>query len=350
MPLLFIRNDITKVQCDAIVNAANESLLGGGGVDGAIHKAAGPGLLTECRTLGGCKTGAAKRTAGYDLPCRYVIHTVGPVWRGGGHGEEKLLRSCYRESLRLAAEANCESVAFPLVSGGIYGYPKGDALRVAVDEITAFLLTHEMTVYMVFYDRSSFEIGEKLRSDIAVFIGDEDVVPPDCNRRKAALFAGNANMAPPAMMQQIKPLPAEEDAVACDACIAEMKTETQISEELRKLLEQRDESFSEMLLRKIDERGMTDPQCYKKANVDRKLFSKIRAAGDYKPSKQTALAFAIALELPLPETAELLRKAGYAFSDSRFDRIVKYFISCGNYDIFALNEALFYYDQPLLGA
>lgn len=325
MPLQIVRNDITKMKCDAIVNAANSTLLGGGGVDGAIHKAAGKGLLFECMKLGGCKTGEAKITGGYNLPCKYIIHTVGPVWKGGHSSEEKLLRSCYRESLLLAKKNDCESVAFPLISAGVYGYPKDKALQVAVDEISSFLFENDMTVYIVVFDQKSFNISQKLVSDIREYIDERYV------EKHAAMESKRLTMTPPM---------AVSDTASKESL-----------DSLDNALKQIDESFSQMLLRKIDEKGMTDSECYKKANVDRKLFSKIRSDIHYKTSKNTAIAFAIALELDLDETKELLMKAGFALSHSnKFDIIIEYFIVNGNYNIFEINEVLFAFDQALLGA
>ena len=330
MPLQIVRNDITKMQVDAIVNAANETLLGGSGVDGAIHQAAGPELLAECRTLHGCKTGQAKITKGYHLPAKFVIHTVGPVWEGGSYGERELLVSAYRSSLELALEHRCETVAFPLISSGVFGYPKDQALKVAVDTIGDFLLQHDMTVYLVIFDKAAYTIGGKLFSDIAAYIDDryaEEHTDSDEEqlRRRFRVLAS-------------APMPEAEAAPAA------------APSSLNEALEMMDESFSQMLLRKIDEAGLTDAECYKRANVDRRLFSKIRSDIHYKPSKPTAMAFAVALELPLEDAREMLQKAGFAFSHaSKFDIIVEYFIAHRNYNIFEINEALFAFDQSLLG-
>ena len=323
MPLLLVRNDLTKMPVDAIVNAANESLLGGGGVDGCVHRAAGPELLEACRALGGCRTGEAKLTAGFRLPCRYVIHTVGPVWRGGTHGEREQLASCYRSSLALARAHGCETVAFPLISSGVYGYPKDQALRVAVDTIGAFLAENDLTVYLVIFDRASYEIGGKLFADIAAYI-DERYVDAHTDLRRVSVAE---NRMP-------------------SACEAAPMAASGLDEALAHL----DAGFSETLLKLIDRSGKKDSEIYKKANVDRKLFSKIRSNPAYRPSKPTAVAFAVALELSLPETRDLIARAGYALSaSSRFDVIVEYFIARKNYNIFEINEALFAFDQSLLG-
>lgn len=331
MPLQIVRNDITTMKVDAIVNAANESMLGGGGVDGAIHRAAGPELLAECRTLNGCKMGQAKLTKGYRLPAKFVIHTVGPIWRGGSHGELELLVSAYRSSLELALASRCETVALPLISSGVYGYPKDQALKVAVDTIGEFLLSHDMTVYLVIFDRAAYTIGGKLFADITAYIDDRYVEAHTDSRETQHRRMALESM--PAEEPQWMPAPCATAPFGLDEALSKL-----------------DESFSQMLLRKIAERGMTDAQCYKKANIDRKLFSKIRSDVNYKPSKPTAMAFAVALELPLVEAREMLEKAGFAFSHaSKFDIIVEYFIAHQNYNIFEINEALFAFDQSLLG-
>lgn len=343
MPIQIVRNDITKIECDAIVNAANSSLLGGGGVDGAIHKAAGKGLLLECMKLGGCKVGQAKLTKAYKLPSKFVIHTVGPKWKGGQKGEKELLESCYRESLRMAIDNNCESVAFPLISSGVYGYPKDQALRVAVDVISSFLVEHDMLVYIVVFDKSAFQISEKLFTDIASFIDDKYVDTHfEFNRTRRDAWGEST------LLGETRILP-DEDFVGMSAPCAQAVTAPKAIS-LEDAVNQIDESFSQMLLRKIDEKGLTDAECYKKANVDRKLFSKIRSDVYYRPSKTTAIAFAIALELNLEDTKDMLMKAGFALSHSnKFDIIIEYFIMNQNYNIFEINEALFAFDQSLLG-
>lgn len=337
MPLQIIRQDITKMKVDAIVNAANSSLLGGGGVDGCIHRAAGPELLAECETLGGCNTGDAKITKAYKLPCKYIIHAVGPRYKDGQHNEETLLRSCYSTSLQLAKDNKCESVAFPLISSGIYGYPKAEALKVAIDTISAFLLENDMLVYIVIFDKNAYKISEKLFADIEEFIDDNYVdehffLYPEDRRRNEPYYSDAKCMS---------------IAMGVDSCLEDLEEHLSLEE----VIEQIDESFTEMLLRKIDEKGMKDSECYKKANIDRKLFSKIRSDVHYKPSKPTVIAFAIALELSLAETNDMLMKAGFALShSSKFDLIIEFFIKKGNYNVFEINEALFAFDQTLLGA
>ena len=336
MPLIIIRNDITKMPVDAIVNAAKESLLGGGGVDGCIHRAAGPELLAECRTLGGCRTGDAKITKAYRLPCRYVIHTVGPVWNGGSRGEREQLISCYQTSLALAKEHHCETVAFPLISSGIFGYPKDQALRVAADTIGEFLLHNDMTVYLVIFDRKAYQISGKLFADIAEYI-DDHYVDAHTDSRRERLRRMNA--------------PESRAEAICESAMPMPMMASMAAGGLDDLLAHLDTGFSETLLKLIDRSGKKDAEVYKKANVDRKLFSKIRNNPDYKPSKSTAIAFAIALELNLDETRDLIARAGYALSaSSKFDVIIEYFIRQKKYDIFEINEALFAFDQSLLGA
>ncbi|MBR0352304.1 MAG: O-acetyl-ADP-ribose deacetylase [Oscillospiraceae bacterium] len=357
MPFQIVRNDITRMNVDAIVNAANKTLLGGGGVDGAIHKAAGPKLLEECKTLGGCETGEAKITGAYKLPCKHVIHTVGPRWKGGGRGEKELLISCYRNSLELALSNGCESVAFPLISSGAYGYPKDKAMKVAVDTIGDFLMDHDtdMMVWLVVFGKESVAIGHRLDADIREYVDDrftDACERADHGRRRRISEADEEYMLSNLPSLNLHTFGAYDTGASEDIWAEE--SSVPVSAPLPfpgKLPIELDESFQQMLLRKIDERGISDAECYKRANIDRKLFSKIRSDPAYKPSKPTAVAFAIALKLSRQETDELLKKAGFALSRSNyFDAVVSYFIDRKNYNIFEINEALFYFDQKLLGA
>lgn len=335
MPLEIIRNDITKVHADAIVNAANSALQQGGGVCGAIFAAAGAEMLQEeCDEAGGCPVGEAVMTKGYNLPARYIIHTVGPVWHGGQHGEEKLLAASYRNALLLAKKHQLESIAFPLISSGIFQYPKDKALKVAIATIGDFLLENEMTVYLVVFDKAAFVLSERIFSSIKQFIDDHyiDEHRPLLNRRI---------------------LESERDRYFVSESMQEMPAPLILESKrsLHDLVIHLDETFSQMLLRLIDEKRKSDVEIYKKANIDRKLFSKIRSDIHYRSSKPTAIALAIALELNLDETKDLLRKAGFALShSSKFDIIVEYFIDSENFNIFEINEALFAFDQPTLGA
>ena len=346
MPFEIVRNDITKMDVDAIVNAANRSLLGGGGVDGAIHRAAGPELLEECRTLGGCETGEAKITRGYRLPARYVIHTVGPIWHGGHSGEKELLSSCYRHSLELAVKNGCESIAFPMISAGAYGYPGDQAMAVAVETITGFLMDHDLMVYLVVFGRDSFLNSKKLFRDVKEYI--DDVYAETRIRRRTENNREN-------LWHSDEKAAMDMDMELCQSVFDAVETPKAAASapapDWKEILKRTDEGFSKALLRLIDERGMTDAQCYKKANVDRKLFSKIHSNPAYKPSKPTVLAFAVALELTLPETKTLLNKAGFSLTrSSKFDLVLEYCIRHRIYNIYEINEVLFEFDLPLLGS
>lgn len=340
MPFSIVRNDITKMVVDAIVNAANTELKQGGGVCGAIFAAAGAEKLQrECDKIGKCNVGDAVITPGFGLPAKYIIHTVGPIWCGGGLNEAQHLHDCYIHSLQLALTYSCESVAFPLISSGIYGYPKDRALQIAVSAISEFLLSHDMMVYLVVYDKASFALGEKLFSDIEKYIDDNYV-------EAHAIRHGNRQLEP-YEFQQLKDVQAVILAEEEWAPLPTLKVKPSLVDVIKQL----DETFSEALLRLIDEKGMTDVEAYRRANIDRKLFSKIRSDKNYRPGKGTAIAFAIALGLNLDEALDLLGKAGFTLSHSnKFDVIIEYFIEQGMYDINEINQALFAFDQTQLGA
>ena len=328
MPLQIIRQDITKMKVDAIVNTTNKKMIGYSGIDKAVHTIAGPEMDAECATLVPLGLGQAKITGGYGLPCKYVIHTSGPVWRGGLIGESAILRSCYIESLKLALQSGCQTVAIPLISSGAHGFPKDQVLKFAIQTITEFLFDNELTVYLCVFDRESYAFSQKLFDDIQDFI--------DGNGEK---FQGNAEEDPV--------LDSFPQKIYCtiDASYAHPP------KSLQDYMKENEKSFGEKLFALIDESGMSDVECYKKANVDKKTFSKIKCnPKTYKPSKQTAVAFAIALRLDLDATQDLLSSAGMILSRSfTFDKIIRYFIQNENYDIFEINEALFEFDQVLLG-
>lgn len=414
MPFLLIRNDITKVQADAIVNPANPQLQQGSGTSRAIYLAAGENkMIKACKKIGTCELGKAVITRGFNLPARYVIHTVGPVWQGGGYGEDSILYGAYTEALRLAKKYRLKSIAFPLLSSGNYGYPKERALKIAISAISDFLMENDMLVYMVLYDRKSLAVSQKLFVSVEEYIDDHYV---DVNRES---FFSNRSWSP----YQQKPNGAgafsnrrfempEETAGAPDWEIGSPEEAQKVSDwgigepekaagvpdwgfgspekaagapdweiespeeapqfltqgmvmpqaapqpetasgksrKLEDLMKNMGETFSRMLLRLIDERGMTDAQVYRKANIDRRHFSKIRKNADYAPNKRTVMAFVIALELSLDEANDLLRAAGFSFSNSsKSDVIIQFFLENEIYNIFEINEVLFAYDQPLLG-
>lgn len=336
MPLQIIRQDITQMRVDAIVNTTNQEMVGYSGVDLAVHTLAGAKLDEECAKLAPLGLGQAKITGGYCLPCKYVIHTSGPVWQGGMVGESSILRSCYIECLKLAVANKCRSLAFPLISAGTYGYPKDQVLKFAIRTITEFLLDHELTVYICVFDRGSYTFSQKLFNDIRSFIDDDYVAEFKKTARKA-----NKSTRSAIQYCSDSELPS----------MSSMVCEPDKGGSLRDYLLGMDRSFQEMLFALIDKSGMTDVECYKRANVDKRIFSKIKSNKDYRPSKQTAVAFAISLKLDMETTQELLATAGMTLSKSNvFDLIIRYFIHHGVYDIFEINEALFEFDQVLLGS
>lgn len=338
MPFEIVRNDIVNMQVDAVVNTANPNPVIGSGVDSGIHKKAGHELLVARQKIGCIDFGDAAITPGFDLDARYVIHTVGPVWKDGSHREEQILSSCYRNSLTLAKEHECESIAFPLIATGNYGFPKPLALQIAVREISTFLLENEMQVYLVVFGKEAFALSEKLFKSVSSYI-DENYI-----RSKTFDEYGTESMYGSRLeIRRIREQECFDMSVGVAIPID--------SDDWGQLLKDLDAGFSETLLQLIDRTGKKDSEIYKKANVDRKLFSKIRNNMDYRPSKTTALAFAFALELDVDETKDFISRAGFALShSSKFDVIVEYFLVNGNYNVFELNEVLFAFDQPLIGA
>ena len=344
MPFEIVRNDITKMTVDAIVNTANPRPVIGLGTDSMIHEAAGPELLLARQKIGCIDVGNAGITPAFGLQAKYVIHTVGPVWNGGSYGEAELLRSCYDHSLKLAIGHKCKSIAFPLISTGNYGFPKDKALQIAISAFSTFLLEHELQIYLVVFDRDSFKLSEKLFQSVASYIDENYVDECDVlcygDRENIRSYRHRRRD-----MEICECRPAPQEVRPC----APMMASKALS--LEDMLKQADAGFTETLLRLIDKTGKKDSEIYKKANISKQHFSKIRNNPNYKPTKPTAIALALALELSLEDTKDLIGRAGYALTNSsKFDLIIRYFIEQGNYNVVEINIALYEFDQALLGA
>ena len=332
------------MRVDAIVNTANPRPVIGLGVDSAIHEKAGHQLLAARQKIGDIPCGSAAITPAFDLDAKYVIHTVGPVWDGGSYGEETLLRNCYDNSLKLALKNNCQSIAFPLISTGNYGFPKDKALQIAISAFSAFLLEHEMQIYLVVFDRKAFKLSEQLFQGVASYIGQN--------------YVDTCEQAVYGVSEEIRRnrIRRRRDMEICEsAVLRESLPCTPMAApkaaSLEDMLKQADAGFTETLLKLIDQTGKKDSEIYKKALLTKQHFSKIRNNPNYKPTKPTAIALALALELDLEATKDLIGRAGYALTNSsKFDLIIRYFIEQGNYNVVEINIALYEFDQPLLGA
>lgn len=354
MPFQIIRNDITKVKADVIVNTANPHPVVGSGTDLAIYRAAGEKrLLAARKKIGDIAPGKAVVTPAFGLSAMHVIHTVGPAWVDGHHGEKDVLRACYQNSLVLAAELKAESIAFPLIATGVYGFPKDEALNIALAEIGKFLLTHDMEVILVVFDQKAFELSSALVGEIDEYIDEHGVGlireaeyrGSDLRSRHSLMRLSRSARPSYGASQADKELSLDAMPAPMAAPFVDIKGKS-----LDEVLDDAGETFQQRLFKLIDESGMDDVTVYKKANIDRKLFSRIRCKVDYKPKKITAVAFAIALKLDMPTMLDLLSRAEIAFSPSnKFDLIITYFVTKGNYDIFEINAALFRYGQPILG-
>ena len=343
MPFEIVRNDITNMRVDAIVNTANPRPMVGPGVDSAIHAVAGPGLLIARQEIGSIACGNAAITPAFDLDAKYVIHTVGPVWDGGSYGEESLLRNCYDNSLKLALEHNCQSIAFPLISTGNYGFPKDKALQIAISAFSAFLLEHEMQIYLVVFGHKAFKLSEQLFQGVASYI-DENYV----DSYEKAVYGVAENIRRNRIRRR-RDMEICESAVLRESLPCTPMAAPKAAS-LEDMLKQADAGFTETLLKLIDQTGKKDSEIYKKALLTKQHFSKIRNNPNYKPTKPTAVALALALELDLDAAKDLIGRAGYALSNSnKFDLIIRYFIEQGNYNVAEINLALYEFDQPLLG-
>ena len=379
MSFKIVRNDITKIKADAIVNTANPEPVYSAGTDSAVYNAAGAEkLLAERRKIGRIAEGDVAVTPAFDLDAKYIFHTVGPIWQGGDYGEKETVRKCYQNCLNKAAELELESIAFPLLATGTYGFPKPDALLIAISVFGSFLADHEMDITLVVFDSESFALSDKIFAGVDRFIDENyveekieeeygEAVMEDrmempsfdaCEEESADFHSERRSRKESLRNERLRNERRGLFATGRNAMMVEPPAAMSISEacaapkrSLDDVVKNIGETWQESLLRLITEKGYSDTEVYKRANVDRKLFSKIRSNKNYQPKKNTAVAFALALRLNLDETRDFLRRAGYAFSPSSiFDLIIEYSIDHGIYDLMLINGALFDHDQPQLGA
>ena len=369
MPLKIIRNDITKVDVDIIVNSANPKPKYGTGTDYAVYSAAGiDDLLSERKKIGNIAVGDIAVTPAFKLKAKYIIHAVGPIWYGGHHKEFDLLKSCYNKSLNKAVELECETIAFPLISTGAYMFPKDKALQIAMSTITDFLYEHDLTVYLVVFDEKSFELSGRIFANVDSYI-DNTAVFDSQNEEYAAFLKYIDKDERVEVLNNVSRLSGKEAISRYLSGLRIRKDDNfrsvfdgkkhhsipkdsakDIADSLEDIIAENNKTFQERLLELIDESGMTDPEVYKKANIDRKLFSKIRCTPDYKPKKKTAVALALALELDYDVMVDLLQRAGIAFSpSSNFDKIIEYYVIHGVYDVQTINLSLFEHGEDTLG-
>jgi len=343
MPLQIVKQNIFDSACDVLVNPTDGRYSGLGGLDKQFHDNAGAELRQACALLPGLCPGEARHTKSFGIGCKYVIHTHGPVWEGGKKDETVILRSCYLNSLLLATQLGAESVALPLISSGTFGFPKDLVMKIAVDAISDFLYANlDLSVNLCVFDKDSFKLKghDSLDKFLTASENHFDVLKILC--------CNDFAMAPHAISTIASHVPKAQTKILNN----EVKFNNEVAPEasLEAWLKKCDDTFAVTLLKMIDKKGMNQVECYKKANVSRKTFSKIMNEKDYKPSKPTVLAFAISLELTLAETEQLLKTVGFSLSRSAvFDLIIAYYITNGNYDINEINEALYKYDQVCLG-
>lgn len=381
MPFQILRNDITKMHVDAIVNTANPMPGYGAGIDSAVYEAAGKDkLLAKRHEIGAIDRGTSVITDGYQLPAKYIIHTVGTAWQGGKEGEEDIIRNCYRSVFEVALKNDISSLAIPLLASGSYGFPKGIALRIALSEIEAFMSVSDMDVYLVVFDEKSVSLSSELYGDIDEYINDnyveeknQEEYPDSYGRNERVVqrsesFAGGLASigAVPRYLKANKAekrkkkgsnkkagaiedsFEDEEEMLSSDMCLSAPILEEERS--LDDVVNNLDKTFMELVFSFADAKGLTDVEVQKKANLDRKAFSKLKCGTTKNPSKSTALALAVALELDLDDTKDLLSRAGLALSPcSKQDVIVQYFIEKEAYDIYEINVALFEHGEQLLG-